>query len=613
MPSIKNRLLWMLCLVSSVLSVNVGASLPNPPVLVAVLALEVDGVAPSKAKVAKILLTQALNDTGYFQTFDQAGTWRVLAKQYRLQEANVMLNTAKALKRLHRVEGFVFGKIIADGGDVFITLGLVMASGEMKTVNVDFSSPQLNTVQLRYYLPQLVAKFQRSLIPKLKSKPKPKLKPKSKPKSKSKILTTQLIDKQKIVATPQQYRLTIRSNVRGDHVRINGMAYGETRIDALLKPGQYRINITKPGYVPYEKILQFKQPYVLRARLTKIPKKVTPSAPTQLRVLTILSNVVDNMVTIDGKAYGSTRVNVELTLGKHTIQLEKVGYLPYEQVLEVSSSQEVYVVMRPMPNVAVKTLKPKKDKTKVWRDPKLGIEFLWVPKGCFDMGSPSEEVGRYDDEKRHAMCLDNGFWMGKYEITNAQYKQYKRDYRVKQKQGGSLTYDQPAVNLNWSDAVAFAAWLSEKTGQSFRLPTEVEWEYAARGGTQTAHPWGDEVESMCVYANVADISAKDEGLKVLECNDHHLKAASVGQYKPNPYGLYDMLGNVWEWTCSAYSATYDGSEVACMDEDTMVTRGGSWSSEARFVRSANRYGVARNSRYNVLGFRLIKPEIRAEQ
>ncbi len=133
---------------------------------------------------------------------------------------------------------------------------------------------------------------------------------------------------------------------------------------------------------------------------------------------------------------------------------------------------------------------------KVWIEPTTGMEFVWIPKGCYTMGSPSSESGRSDNEHQHQVCIE-GYWLGKYEVTNTQYRMFKPSHDSGNYESNNLNGDtQPVVKVSWNDAVAFAEWLSQKTGKTFKLPTEAEWEYAARAGTQTARYWGDNDASL---------------------------------------------------------------------------------------------------------------------
>ncbi|MBN2810046.1 MAG: formylglycine-generating enzyme family protein [Deltaproteobacteria bacterium] len=191
-----------------------------------------------------------------------------------------------------------------------------------------------------------------------------------------------------------------------------------------------------------------------------------------------------------------------------------------------------------------------------------GMEFVWVPGGSFQMGQTAPEtkilVKAMGEDKFAKYCLSelpchqvrvDGFWMSKYEVTNGQYRCYKANHDSKAFRGHSLNDDkQPVVEVTFDDAAQYAAWLTKKSGMACRLPTEAEWEYACRAGTTTVCFWGDDSELACAYANVGDLSAKKEWPVWIthECDDGAVVTAPVGSFMPNAFGLYDMLGNVWE-------------------------------------------------------------------
>ena len=250
---------------------------------------------------------------------------------------------------------------------------------------------------------------------------------------------------------------------------------------------------------------------------------------------------------------------------------------------------------------------------KTWTDPTTGMEFVWIPKGCYTMGSPTSESGRDSDEPQHEACV-GGYWLGKYEVTNAQYKMFKSSHDSGNYEGNSLNGDtQPVVSVSWHDATAYAEWLSQKSGKTFRLPTEAEWEYAARAGTRTARYPGDKDSQLCRHANIADRTSKVafSGFTWAYdgCNDGYKVSAPVGRFAPNAYGLHDMLGNVWEWTASPYDLAYAGGEKRAAGKDeggTRVLRGGSWLSLPRNVRSALRFWAAPGDQYFGVGLRLAR-------
>ncbi len=153
------------------------------------------------------------------------------------------------------------------------------------------------------------------------------------------------------------------------------------------------------------------------------------------------------------------------------------------------------------------------------------------------------------------------------------------------------------VNIDWFEAIAYATWLSEQFDAGCRLPNEAEWEYAARAKNQTAYPWGDELGSN--HANCDGCGSQWD----------NKQAAPVEQFKANKFGLYDMSGNVWEWTCSNWREEFDGSERQCntdtKDEQARVLRGGSWDDGPDFVRSSARISILPDLRDDLLGFRVL--------
>lgn len=258
----------------------------------------------------------------------------------------------------------------------------------------------------------------------------------------------------------------------------------------------------------------------------------------------------------------------------------------------------------------------------IWQEPATGMEFVWIPGGCFKMGSPSNEPGRDADEGPvHEVCLD-GFWMGKTEVTNGHYRKFNVNYDSQYYRGHSLNGDdQPVVFINWYKAKVFAKWLTEqnRSRYHFRLPTEAEWEYASRAGTTTARFWGSDPEETCRYANVADLTAKREWSywKVHNCDDGYEVTAPVGSFEPNAFGLYDMLGNVFEWCEDVYKDNayrdHQGKNPVYKGRGSYrVIRGGCWYSWPNGVRSAGRSdhppegGDQKRYRDYFLGFRLVR-------
>jgi formylglycine-generating enzyme required for sulfatase activity len=174
--------------------------------------------------------------------------------------------------------------------------------------------------------------------------------------------------------------------------------------------------------------------------------------------------------------------------------------------------------------------------------------------------------------------------------------------------GFEQTDDHPVVCVSAADAAAFAAWLSEKDGRAYRLPTEAEWEYACRAGAASKYHFGDDPEQLATHANVADAAAKRlfPGWTALAADDGYVYTAPVGRFARNRFGLHDLHGNVWEW-CSDWFGEYPPAATdptGPADGAMRVIRGGSWFHTAWFARSAERSNSQPAIRSSILGFRL---------
>lgn len=250
------------------------------------------------------------------------------------------------------------------------------------------------------------------------------------------------------------------------------------------------------------------------------------------------------------------------------------------------------------------------------------LALVLVPAGEFLMGAPKEESPLDPDESPpFRLTIGQPLWVGKYEVTNAQFRLFRPSHdsrnidthwKDRVGPGPSLNADdQPAVRLSWFAAVDFCRWLARSTGLPFRLPTEAEWEFSCRAGTNG--PWVCGPDDLPRYTNYADASLgalKPWALRDAAHNDGAAAAAPVGRYLPNAWGLHDTHGNVAEWCGSLYGAYPAVEKLAAegaSEAAARVVRGGSWDDRPRRVRSAFRqsyppdYGV-----YNV-GFRVLCP------
>ena len=247
--------------------------------------------------------------------------------------------------------------------------------------------------------------------------------------------------------------------------------------------------------------------------------------------------------------------------------------------------------------LAWKVIKMKEDRPDPYSISSKGSEpeMVALSGGCFQMGSPASEEGRYDDERQHRVCVE-AFSIGKYEVTQGQWEAVM---------GSNPSYfsgcaDCPVEQVSWNDVQVYLERLNARTGKRYRLPTEAEWEYAARAGTSTAYFWGDAVGSN--NANCDGCGSRWD----------NQRPAPVGSFQPNGWGLYDTAGNVWEWTCSIYDNDYSGAESRCESNnhaDSRVLRGGSWNDVPHWVRSACRLWGTPDVRTFNLGFRLAQDSL----
>jgi len=236
-------------------------------------------------------------------------------------------------------------------------------------------------------------------------------------------------------------------------------------------------------------------------------------------------------------------------------------------------------------------------------------EMVRIPAGRFRMGSR-------DEQPIHWVSI-KGFAMSRYEVTFAEYDKFAQaTARKKPDDEGWGRGARPVINVSMKDARAYAQWLSQQTGQKYRLPTEAEWEYAARAKTKTLRYWGNDPTQACLYANVWDKSSQEKNTAwhwtAHDCRDGYAYTAPVGRFQANAFGLFDMLGNVWEWVCSEYEESYSGKEQYCVTNDNpdtlYVVRGGSWSVGTKFVRATLRGRDTPEKRSYHVGFRLVRDD-----
>jgi formylglycine-generating enzyme required for sulfatase activity len=297
----------------------------------------------------------------------------------------------------------------------------------------------------------------------------------------------------------------------------------------------------------------------------------------------------------------------------------------------------------------------------------LGMEFVLIPAGEFRMGSdespeslarsfPQYERERFeqlaDEAPLHTVRITRPFFLGRHEVTVGQFRRFLAESgyvpeSIADGTGGygyNLEYDpaksargdafegrlqkygwrnpgfaqgndHPVLNVTWNDAVAMARWLSGQEGRTYRLPTEAEWEYACRAGTRTRYYSGDDPRSLSRVANLfdADAAANWPAWRryAIEAGDGHAFTAPVGSFAPNAFGLHDMIGNAWEWVSDwhddrYYAVSPKNDPAGPAAGEVRVRRGGSWHTWPLYARCAFRNWNTPETRYTLLGMRLLR-------
>ena len=235
-----------------------------------------------------------------------------------------------------------------------------------------------------------------------------------------------------------------------------------------------------------------------------------------------------------------------------------------------------------------------------FRDCSVCPEMVVIPPGRFVMGSLPSERGRDDDEgPQRSMMMREPLAVGKFEVTNAEWNACvaARACSPHIADRNPVRLDYPVVDVSWNDAQAYVRWLGLRTGKSYRLLTEAEWEYAARAGTKTAYPWGDSISPLQANYSESSLGAP----------------RPVGSYPPNPWGLHDMHGNVYEWVQDCYVHGYNTQStgrtsdwVARNRRITRVIRGGSWRFEGQALRSSARSDIPQWHNVSDIGLRVAR-------
>ncbi|MEO1328559.1 MAG: formylglycine-generating enzyme family protein [Pseudomonadota bacterium] len=262
-----------------------------------------------------------------------------------------------------------------------------------------------------------------------------------------------------------------------------------------------------------------------------------------------------------------------------------------------------------LPERASEARRPRPRALEVFRDAAPAAhptpEMIALPVGAFQMGSPdADDWGHAVERPRRVVRFDRSLAMGRYAVTFEEYDAFAQDAGVARPgDHGWGRGRRPVVNVGWHDAVAYCAWLSERTGAPYRLPSEAEWEYACRAGIDARFSTGDAIST-----DQANFNGEGDGGVFLQ------KTVEVGAFPPNAWGLHEMHGNVAEWVQDCWIEGYDGAPAdgapRHMGETehaiSAVVRGGGWSARSRFVRAADRWHYGRDVAFEFIGFRVAR-------
>nr|VFK48325.1 MAG: Formylglycine-generating enzyme, required for sulfatase activity, contains SUMF1/FGE domain [Candidatus Kentron sp. TC] len=422
--------------------------------------------------------------------------------------------------------------------------------------------------------------------------------------------------------------LVVKANVSEGDVYIDRKPAGKTDLMLhALSPGKHKIEVKKEGYQPFETTIDAATGGKHTLHTVLIPNAPCKGGqcPTDL---VVKANVSGSKVHIDGKLAGPTGPTpYTLSPGKHKIEVAtKKGCPPLETMIDAAAGEKhrLHVVFASRKRSRIVSPWPKNPTHAGYRElcariggepkpPKMR-EIIVSEKEHADSPEDASLSPSDEDPQRHA---PKPFFLGVTEVTFDEYDRFACDT------GRELPHDSgwgrgrhPVINVDWNDASAYAEWLAKETGKGFRLPTEEEWEYAARGNTTTRYFWGDDAKSACAHANGYDESAKtvhEYYWDHLSCDDGQANTAPVGSYLPNSFELWDMIGNVREWTASCWQGnpifpSKDGAPTPQEPEVCAwrVIRGGAWLSPPSSLESTHSGKFTADGASNSIGFRLAK-------
>lgn len=415
---------------------------------------------------------------------------------------------------------------------------------------------------------------------------------------------------------PARARVQVSSVPAGASVSVDGRFIGATPVQVDLKPGSASVlAVSKPGYAPVSRSFTL-------ASGARESWQLTLQA--QLGTVEVDARPADAELLIDGKPSGNGKQTLSLLAVPHTLVLRKAGYRPYE--LNLTPQPEATRVVR----VQLQSEHQADDRPVPSRLTAInGQSLVLIPPGEFTMGAPRREQGRRANEFERRVRLTRAFYMATEEVSNAQFRVFRPAHKSGAILKNTLDVDNyPVVQVSWADAVAYCNWLSEQEGlplayrngelvqpvtRGYRLPSEAEWEYAARfaGGRNLKYPWGNLMPPTGNAGNFADVSAKRMITQTVDQYvDRYPVAAPTGRFAPNALGIYDLGGNVSEWTHDRYGEAVFGSGVEVdpfgpSSGSTHVVRGSSWAHALITELRLSWRDAAGDPRYD-LGFRVVR-------
>ncbi|TWI74346.1 formylglycine-generating enzyme required for sulfatase activity [Desulfobotulus alkaliphilus] len=419
------------------------------------------------------------------------------------------------------------------------------------------------------------------------------------------------VSKPVLVKEEPKAQLSIASNADGTMIRINGQEQGSAPLERLvLEAGRYRIEARAAGYENITEEFRLAPGEEKRLELTLAIRK-----PEKGR---LVIRVSPENASIQFKTQKlSYSPDMTLAPGSYSLRVEAPLYQPVLRDIHIKSGEKTEEEF-------FLTLKPSYENS-------LAMRFIPIEAGVFEMGSPEDEVRRNPDEKRISVEITEPFMMQVHEVTVGQWRRFVEDTGYKSEAetgagahalesgfrwvldrhynwrnpGYKVTDELPVSAVSYNDVQNYILWLREKEGLYYDLPTEAEWEYAARAGSSTAYAYGN-----CLSDDQANFAANSfrAGCAV---GAFRQKPLPTGSLQPNNWGLKDMQGNMWEW-CRDWYGKYPGNHNALIQNpfgpetgERRVLRGGGWDTDMDSIRVANRYSMPPSAAYANIGFRLV--------